>query len=61
MRVRFLETVVVNDHDNQPVEGYTEGEVVDLPVPSAQRWIRRGKAVEHAGAAPVKKKVKAKS
>lgn len=43
--VTFLDPVTVTDENNNPVFSAKMGEEIELPAPSAERWIRRGKAV----------------
>ena len=55
-KVKFLKTEVVyrtlRDNTAEVSEKFLEGEVYDLPVPSARRWIRRGVAVAVEEEAP---------
>jgi hypothetical protein len=52
MRIRFVRAVVVDDFRKGTAdeERYEAGQVVDLPEPSARRWIGRNAAVEVAEA-----------
>ena len=44
--VTFTEGVAVLDHNGAIAFEASAGETIDLPAPSANRWIRRGKAIE---------------
>ena len=46
MTIRFLEPVHLHDVSNDI--DFAIGDVVELPYSSAQRWIKRQKALEHA-------------
>ncbi|MBT8046404.1 MAG: hypothetical protein KJN67_04485 [Pontiella sp.] len=48
MWVRFREAVLVDDEHGRPVFEAAEGETIELPDESGDRWIRRGKAVKVA-------------
>lgn len=47
MKVEFTETRIVNDFrkGTSDEEKYVAGEIYDLPMPSARRWIARGVAI----------------
>jgi len=42
--VTFSEAVTVLDYTGTKVQSFEAGQTVSLPTPSAERWIRRGKA-----------------
>lgn len=44
-RVRFVEAAIVYDHRGEIEQEFEAGQEVDLPAPSAHRWVRRGVAV----------------
>ena len=44
--IRFVQAVTVEDGDGKIIEAHTEGEEVTLSTPSADHWLRRGKALE---------------
>jgi len=43
-KITFTDDVEVLDHEDKVEQSFKKGETVDLPAPSAQRWIRREKA-----------------
>jgi len=45
-KVTFLSSVKVEDHTGKVEFAAGQGEVKELPAPSARRWIRRGLAVK---------------
>lgn len=57
LKVKFSETVIVDDHrkGTKQEEKYVEGKTYALAEPSALHWINRGKAVE-VGMRPAQKK-----
>lgn len=57
--VEFTEVVSVKDHNGRVIFRAEKGDIVNLPGHSADRWIRRGKAIE--AKAPVKKASKKKA
>jgi hypothetical protein len=52
--VTFVDSVEVVDHAGAIEFEAAAGDTVDLPAPSANRWIRRGKAVAGKAAKPAK-------
>ena len=54
--VTFVDSVEVMDHDGNIEFKAAAGDTVDLLAPSANRWIRRGKAVAGKAGKPVAKK-----
>jgi hypothetical protein len=51
--ITFVDSVKVLDHDGAIEFEAAAGDTVNLPAPSANRWIRRGKAVAGKAAKPV--------
>lgn len=58
MRVKFNKSVKYEQNDPAESKAYNEGETHDLPDDHAQRWIRRGVAVEVDAAKPAKTLIK---
>ena len=54
-KITFLESVEVKAHDGEVEKIFVKGKSYTLPLASADRWIRRGKAVLSAGTKKVKK------
>ncbi len=52
--VRFLRDEEVKDHNGVVVQSFRAGEVVELSIASARRWLRRLAAEEVTGEAPMK-------
>ena len=57
LSIRFVEPVHLHDVSNDI--DYAIGDVAELPFTSAQRWIKRHKAVEHVPEPPEPVKDKA--
>lgn len=55
-RIKFTEKVTVHDEAGREVFSCDEGQTAVLPRTSAERWIRRGKAVLAADEPPKQKR-----
>lgn len=55
MLIRFLNDEIVKDGEGRTTKSFRAGQIVELSNASAQHWLRRQKATEIAGKAPVEK------